>query len=369
LWQISRSKTSEPSQAVSKPFFVNTGLVANWIGNLANHDIRRCLKLTRDIIVSPHIHVDVMLKTLYSKNPMDVDPNNAKLAIVRGKYDIYPSGQHEFVQNMFALTTEFGTSPLLGLRILQLLENTHFQHADGETRFVEINHIVDYFNAMNFEPRTVLGWLHNMLKSGLILSYDPLQEKIADVVRVEISPSGFQHLTWARADWIYLESMLKITPLRDKATYENKIALIKADFPYARRQAIRSFLLYLIEEDTSYCVVPDYPQYADQRKLIARLREQVEQLGKPMRTDKPTRFGRPFGSVISWNTDRGFGFIMPPGGDRTILVHINDAVNATESFPTPGTVLEFDQEEREKGPKALKAEIIHAAPCLSTSWW
>ncbi len=310
-----------------------------------------------------------MLKTLYSKNPMDVDPNNAKLAIVRGKYDIYPSGQHEFVQNMFALTTEFGTSPLLGLRILQLLENTHFQHADGETRFVEINHIVDYFNAMNFEPRTVLGWLHNMLKSGLILSYDPLQEKIADVVRVEISPSGFQHLTWARADWIYLESMLKITPLRDKATYENKIALIKADFPYARRQAIRSFLLYLIEEDTSYCVVPDYPQYADQRKLIARLREQVEQLGKPMRTDKPTRFGRPFGSVISWNTDRGFGFIMPPGGDRTILVHINDAVNATESFPTPGTVLEFDQEEREKGPKALKAEIIHAAPCLSTSWW
>ena len=158
--------------------FINTGDVSTWIGNLANHDIRRSLQLTREIVGSPHIKVFDILKAIYGKSSLEADPDNAKLAMIRGKYDIYPTGLNAFVQNIFALTTEFGTSPLLGLRILQLLESTHFQHADGEARYVQVSHIVEYCHAMNLDPQVTFGWLDNMLKSGLILSYDPRQSSI-----------------------------------------------------------------------------------------------------------------------------------------------------------------------------------------------
>ena len=259
--------------------FINTGEVATWIGNLGNHDIRRCLQLTREIVGSPHIHVDEMLKAVYAHTSLEIDPNNAKLAMIRGKYDIYPVGQNAFVQNIFAITTEFGTSPLLGLRILQLLESTHFQQAEGEARYVAVSHVVEYCNAMNIERRTILGWLDNMLKAGLILSYDPRQTSIDAVLRVEISPSGYQHLMWGRTDWAYLESMLEVTPLHDQSVHHELFELMKVGLPYAFRQAIRLFVLYLIDEDSKYCVIPDHGQYDDQRRLKERLDHQcVEQL-------------------------------------------------------------------------------------------
>ena len=338
--------------------FINTGEVATWIGNLANHDIRRCLQLTRAIIGSPHIQVDEMFKAIYAKSSLEVDPINAKLAIIRGKYDIYPTGQNPFVQNIFALTTEFSTSPLLGLRILQLLEDTHFQQAEGEARYVELSHIVEYCNGMYVDQRATQGWLDNLLKSGLILSYDPRQESIDKVLRVEIAPSGYQHLVWGRTDWAYLEAMLEVTPLLEKATRNELAELMSIGLPYARRKAIQLFLLYLIDEDHRYCVIPDHPQYNDQRKLTERLNQQVTELARPARTSHATRFGRPFGVVINWVDEHGYGFIAPEGGGRTVFIHICDIMNiSTNNVPT-GTLIEYEKVETAKGPKAVNAAII-----------
>ena len=240
------------------------------------------------------------------------------------------------------LTTEFGTSPLLGLRILQLLEATHFQHAEGEARYIDVGHVIEYCNAMNFERQVILGWLDNMLKSGLILSYDPGKSSIGDVFRVEISPSGYQHLIWGRTDWAYLESMLEVTPLHDRELHHELSELMKAGFPFALRRAIRLFLLSLIDEDSKYCIVPDHAQYNDQRKLKERLEQQCVELTKPLRSSSSARYGRPFGSVQSWLDDKGFGFITPEGGGQQVFVHFRDVINASGDVLPKGTVLEYD---------------------------
>ncbi len=275
--------------------------------------------------------------------------------MIRGKYDIYPSGQNAFVQNIFAMTTEFGTSPLLGLRILQLLESTHFQQAEGEARYVELANVIDYCNAMNFERQAIRGWLHNMLKSGLLLSYDPGQSNIDDVFRIEISPSGYQHLLWGRTDWAYIESMLEVTPLHDRTLHHELLELMKLGFPFA----IRLFLLYLVNEDSKYCVIPDHAQYNDQRRLRERLEQQCVELTKPLRSSVSARYGRPYGVIQSWNEDKGYGFITPEGGGSPVFVHIRDALNADADSIPKGTVLEYDVVETDRGQKAVKAAVLY----------
>ncbi len=193
--------------------FISSGPVADWIANLSNRDIRRCLKLTRHIVASPHVKVHELLTAWTNKTTLQVDVEDVKLAIIRGAYDIYPSGEHEYVQNVFALTTRSDTTPLMGLRILQLLDDTRFQQVDGATQFIEIERVLEYFAAMHLEPRIVRDWVDAMLKTGLCLSYDPTRTSIEEVDRIEVSPSGRQHLNWALNDWVYLEAMLEVTPL------------------------------------------------------------------------------------------------------------------------------------------------------------
>ena len=258
--------------------FINTGEVAELIGNLANRDIRRCLQLTRDIVGSPHIQVHELLKAAMTHTALEVDSENAKLAIIRGKYDIYPVGQSAFVQNIYALTTETDTSPLLGLRLLRLLEDTSFQRAEGKARYVEVPQIRDYFAAMNIEPRVTDQWLEAMLNSGLLLSYDPTVSGIEKAFRVEIAPAGLQHLKWGLGDWVYMESMAEVTPLLEQAVHDNISGLLGVEMPFARRKAVRTFLSYLLGEDSKYCVIPDHAKYDPQSGIRSFLEHECVEL-------------------------------------------------------------------------------------------
>ena len=66
---------------------------------------------------------------------------------------------------------------------------------------------------MNLDDRNVLLWLDAMLKTGLLLNYDPTVQDIAGASQVEISPSGRQHLFWALGNYEYLGAMAETTPL------------------------------------------------------------------------------------------------------------------------------------------------------------
>lgn len=76
-------------------------------------------------------------------------------ALIRLHYDIYSVAQHDFVQNLFALNEDLLTTPLLGLRLLQLLNDVPEREHEGGV--IDVSEILAYFSGMNIEDRAVLG--------------------------------------------------------------------------------------------------------------------------------------------------------------------------------------------------------------------
>ena len=61
------------------------------------------------------------------------------------------------------------------------------------------------------------------------------------------------------------------------------------------------------------------------------------------------------GTVRTWHTDKGYGFISVAGQTRDVFVHINDVVGGY--LPKGGDVVEFDVETTEKGPRATNTKL------------
>lgn len=251
--------------------FVETRATSNWLGSLANYDIRRMLELTREVIASPHLPLEELLKAHLTRTSMAVNEWKIKAAIIKRKYDIYPSGEHPFVQNVYSLSEESPTSPLLGLRILQLLRDAQVR-IDCERRiFVRVTDIHEYFNSMGIHARVTSIWLEELLSTGLVLDYDPTVKHITDSSRLEISSSGKVHLIWGTTDQDYVTSMKEVTPIRDKDDYELLREHYRFGYSQRWRESLAAFIDYLLNEDSRWCTIPNHKTFNGQIRLGRRL--------------------------------------------------------------------------------------------------
>lgn len=65
--------------------------------------------------------------------------------------------------------------------------------------------------------------------------------------------------------------------------------------------------------------------------------------------------GRQLGTVTDWLQHRGFGFIRPNSGGKSIFVHARDAGGDLRV----GQVVEFDVGDGSRGrPKAVQAVVV-----------
>jgi cold shock CspA family protein len=332
--------------------------VADWIGRLANHDIRRCLQLTREIVISPYIHVTELLAAKIGHTTVSVNPDDVKMAIIRGKYDIYDPTIQSFIQNLFNLIPEFETTPLLPIRILQFLESAWEAHKEDDGRYVVINEITEYFQAMNIDLRATRACLGSMLARGLILSYDPTATNIANAIKVEIAPTGRQHLQWALRDWVYLEAMAETTPLYDHAAAEKIRGAIAGDLAHLRRIAISTFLNYLLQEDASFCIVPKHIIYKPQETIRANLEQQVVALSSVSAVAQTSRYHRSMGKISTWKKENGYGFIKQANGAADAFINIGDVVGTKPEFLNEGANVEYDIVQQERGPRAMNVVVL-----------
>lgn len=258
--------------------FIETGNASKWLGNLSNFDIRRCLRISRDITTSSYIRIDELFKTYIAGNTYFIQEYFIKRAIIKKNYDIYPIGQHEFVQNVYCLSSDIPTSPLLGIRILRLLWDAKRSDNDGYSSFVSVDQIVDYFHAMTIDRRAVTICLDSMIKSGLCFSYDPTKKSIEDTNKLEISPAGKQHFFWGTNDTTYLGTMLDSTPIIDKETFDSIIGFRDQNRSKMWSGKVKLFIEYLLNEDSTFVQIPEHQAYSGQNtigKYLFRLKTKL----------------------------------------------------------------------------------------------
>ena len=254
--------------------FLRTGNTANWIGDLSNRDIRRCLDLAKAVVTSPHLEIQELLNAYIANSNLHVPSYKIKRALLKGKYDTYPVGIHTFVRNIYSLDDELETSPLLGIRLLQLLKDA--QESDPKNPFITLDQTIQYFQAMMVDSGVTLGWLSEMLEAGLCLSYDPTVTTISNAGRIELSPAGLQHLRWGISDIDYVQIMLEVTPLVDREVFGRLTNFGKQPLRDVWRDELECFLDYLIAEDNKFCKVPDkHEAYTVQRQIASKLKRHV----------------------------------------------------------------------------------------------
>jgi hypothetical protein len=251
---------------------LNSSKTAYWIGCLANHDVRRVLEVSRDLINSPHLGFDETFKAYVVGNAIHVRPFKIRKALIRGRYDIYSPESHKYLHNVFDLNGEIQTSPLLGLRILQALKDADIRHGETRSKYISKADLVMYLCGMGLERRAISLWLDALLKRALVLNYDPTCVDESTATRVEISPTGELHLFWGCADYDYLFAMAETTPVRKEG------AFVEMQRIYTERRTrhdysavVADFIRYLVAEDEIFAQVPDHESYNGQLGPIRKL--------------------------------------------------------------------------------------------------
>jgi CspA family cold shock protein len=63
------------------------------------------------------------------------------------------------------------------------------------------------------------------------------------------------------------------------------------------------------------------------------------------------------GKVVRFDEFRGYGFVAPDVGGEDIFIHVND-FDFDKHLIGPGTLVEFDVEDGDRGPKASRVRIL-----------
>ena len=261
--------------------FVQTGVVARWIANLANFNVREILHLTRKVISSPHLDAPMLLKVYIAKSTLILDQRRIKEAIIREGYDIYPAGRAEFVQNIFDIGSVQETTPLLGIRILQLLRDCR-KRPLGRDEFIDLGELYGYLGAMGIEEPVAEEWLGSLLENELCFAYDPTIRDITQAERVQLAPAGLQHLIWAKEDWDYIRAMSEVAPYHSQHYYEQAMHCCEQKTRRAQLEGIANFFEYVASEDKQFCLVPDHAQFAGQKSISRAIADSAVKLKRKL---------------------------------------------------------------------------------------
>ncbi|GGM83164.1 DNA-binding protein [Longimycelium tulufanense] len=70
------------------------------------------------------------------------------------------------------------------------------------------------------------------------------------------------------------------------------------------------------------------------------------------------------GKVVRFDHVRGYGFIAPHSGGEDVFLHTNDLIDE-KYLVQPGSIVEFEVEQGDRGLKASSVRIVERGPVVS----
>jgi energy-coupling factor transporter ATP-binding protein EcfA2 len=258
--------------------FVNEDYVGRMVGWLANFDIRRGLQIAQRIITSPIIDVSELVKAYAIGQKFRPKRLNIKKALLLGDYNHFYQQDSSFTLNLFEVSSNAVTSPLLRLSILRLLIDVYSDTLEPEKIYRSVEDILNYFEPTTVNRTLVKENLKALLDYRLIEPYDPRDTKIYESQRVKITHCGRIHYEFVTDDkeGIYMSEMALMTSVISQEYISRNRALLMKNEKLSGldwRTIIRWFVEYCLEQDRLYISLPKSTSYQSQNKLREILRK------------------------------------------------------------------------------------------------
>ncbi|MHB8252940.1 MAG: hypothetical protein ACYDEV_04435 [Acidiferrobacter sp.] len=253
--------------------FVRSDYVSRTIGWLSNHDIRRSLNIAQRIITSPVFSMEEIIKASFANRHLTIPKLKMRQALIFGEYSQFQAEASDYILNLFAVSPDQVTTPLIRLSILRLLRDIEAQARDVESRYLFVEEIGDYMDPCGISRPVVFAHLRELLRYRLVDPYDPTDTEVYDGQRVRIAHCGHIHFEMALKDDVYITSMALTTGVRsvefvsDVREIRKKQKMGRSDW-----EKIKSlFIEYLTREDKSFFSLPKLDSYDGQTRLRADL--------------------------------------------------------------------------------------------------
>ena len=318
--------------AVVENIFVDQDFAAKRIGELSNYNIRKTLLLSKRVITSAYLDIEDILKSYIVGQivtPSQIDFMNA---LLRGDYNVFKQDDDHVIFSMFQVDSEIRQSPLVHLRILILLQQTHFNSSDDEHRYLPINSIYRYFDVMGMSEVSIERSLASMIQSELIEPYDLSSKSAWHSQKLAITYCGLAHVEMALFNAVYFEQMAMTTRMVDLELVGQIRGILFSNVAHSEKMknVVRLFAQYLFDEDTKFVIVPEKEEFAEQSQLRGGI------LGKWTKAQVPNRDKRDSIEVraehglvakdviatVDWfDWAKGFGFVKIPTLNETAFIH------------------------------------------------
>lgn len=355
--------------ACSEEIFLNEPFISRRIGWLSNHDIRRSLMISQQVLTSPHLSIDDLVGAylkLGASGNVKVSYRKFMQALINGEYNAFQQDNSSFVLNLFDVSPDFPSTPLLRLSVLKLLIDRAGEES-GLGSYVPISQIYSYCESMGISEDAARAALSIMLGYRLVEPYDASAQSPDDAQQLVITHSGRMHYEMATTDLLYVSQMAFSTALRSTSVVD-KLLAIKNGYMSNKAwvEVRRIFMIYCMAQDRSMARVPTDKIFDGQRQLRKDLQQRwaldrnpsnslmddeiPPEVAVPERTGKDDVI-----AVVKWFDDKkGFGFLASPEqGD--IFIHKRVLRSKGIDSLSTGDTLQCDIGAGEKG----RFQVIH----------
>jgi hypothetical protein len=277
--------------------FVENDHISGLIGRLGNFDIRRMLRLSERIFISPEIKIDDIVKSHYGGPSISADKYRTHRALLKGEYDRFSEAENEYVCNLFLTDPRKPASPLLALYVLWILRQRSItvRIHQVEARHWLVSELGDFFEGCGVAIESVLAVIARLFERRLIETLDPNVKIPSLSDRVAIKESGIAHIELMGTSTVYMEQMALTTGINSR-TIRDELKQKSYSPNLQSFIEIRDvFITYLLKIDSMRMTIPQINQYKQLNEARAFVRD-IRALDRPApRVIAETKNNRPVG--------------------------------------------------------------------------